>query len=212
MSSSGNVCHASFKNMCLALQIAVKPVAVCVAVFAESSSSLKPTKYLSGFWPEDVSVSAFLSVSFLLFLFFSLNSSLFFNFRLLAILRCFVELVIMWCPEDAHHPGRFGRSDQRCDHPTLRLGHLPAHARGPQTAPTLLPGSPQCHRLSAVGVSTCSLGKKTVFTHFKNPTYNWRSLFLKMLCCSQSYCYRPHLKKSLLVKTVLFLNWTLCYF
>lgn len=70
MSSSGNVCHASFKNMCLALQIAVKPVAVCVAVFAGSSCSLKPTKYFSGFWPEDVSVSAFLSVSFLLFLFF----------------------------------------------------------------------------------------------------------------------------------------------
>lgn len=63
-------------------------------------------------------------------------------------------------PEDADHPGRPGRSDQRCDHPTLGLGHLPAHAGGPQAAPTLLPGPPQCHGLSPVSVSTVSPPQK----------------------------------------------------
>lgn len=84
-------------------------------------------------------------------------------------------------PEDAHHPGRSGRSDQRCDHPTLGLGHLPAHARGPQTAPTLLPGPPQCHRLSAVGASTYSLEKNSIHT-FQEPNIQLeKSLFVDVV-------------------------------
>lgn len=41
--------------MCLAPQIAVKPVSVSAAVFG-SSCSVKPTKYFSCFWPEDLCV------------------------------------------------------------------------------------------------------------------------------------------------------------
>lgn len=62
----------------------------------------------------------------------------------------------MRCPEDAHHPGCPGRADQRCDHPPLGLGHLPAYTGGPQAAPTFLPGPPQRHRLPPVSVAVCS--------------------------------------------------------
>lgn len=68
-------------------------------------------------------------------------------------LRCAVEPVILRRPEDAHHPGRPGRADQRCDHPSLGLGHLPTHAGGPQAAPALLPSPPQRHWLPAVSAS-----------------------------------------------------------
>lgn len=69
--------------------------------------------------------------------------------------RCSVESVIVRRPQNAHHPGRPGCADQRCDHPPLRLGHLPTHTGGPQAAPTLLPGPPQRHRLPPVSVCCC---------------------------------------------------------
>lgn len=61
-----------------------------------------------------------------------------------------VEPVVMRRPEDAHHPGRPGRADQRRDHPALGLGHVPPHPGGPQASPALLPGPPQRHRLPPV--------------------------------------------------------------
>lgn len=66
-----------------------------------------------------------------------------------SVFRCAVELVVVWCPEDAHYPGRPGRADQRCHHPPLGLGHL-APSGGPQAALALLPGAPQCHWLPQV--------------------------------------------------------------
>lgn len=64
-----------------------------------------------------------------------------------------MEPVILRRPEDAHHPGRSSRADQRRDHPALGLGHLPAYTGGPQAAPALLPGSSQRHRLPSVSVA-----------------------------------------------------------
>lgn len=69
--------------------------------------------------------------------------------------RCIMESLIMWRPEDAHHPGRPGCVDQCCDHPPLGLGHLPPYTRGPQVAPPLLPGPPQRHRLPPVSFTVC---------------------------------------------------------
>lgn len=68
-----------------------------------------------------------------------------------------MEPVILRRPEDAHHPGRSRRADQRRDHPALGLGHLAAHTGGPQAAPALLPGSSQRHRLPSVSVARLPL-------------------------------------------------------
>ena len=124
--------------------------AVCAAVCIWSRCSLKTTKYFNAFCPGVVFVSVSPPVYLLCF---APSSAL--VFHLAVLFRCFVEPVVMWRPEDAHHPGCPGRADQRCDHPPLGLGHLPAHTGGSQAAPTLLPGPPQRHWLSPVSVTVC---------------------------------------------------------
>lgn len=68
-----------------------------------------------------------------------------------------VEPVIMRCPEDDNHSGRFRNSDQHCDHPALGMEQL--HLRWwPQAQVTLLPGAEEHLRVSEVRCWMNTLG------------------------------------------------------
>lgn len=180
-----------FENMCLAFQTAVNKqvkTAVCAAVCVWSSCSLKPTKYFSVQCPGVV----FLSVSppFYLLCFCLFFPALVFTSCLAVVLfRCFVEPVIMRRSEDAHHPGCPGCADQCCDHPPLGLGHLPAYTGGPQAAPTLLPGPPQCHRLPSVSVAVSPLFLRSSYPTLVRQRYFFLSRFFFVIALPKLFLH-----------------------
>lgn len=55
-----------------------------------------------------------------------------------------VEPLLVWCTQDANHPGCPGGVDQRGDYPSLGLGKLTSSGRSENTA-AFITGAAQCH-------------------------------------------------------------------
>lgn len=71
----------------------------------------------------------------------------------LCFYRCFVEPVLLWCSEDANHPGRPCSSDKQRHHTPLQLGLLPYSPWRPQASPPHFPGAAQCYGLPQVKIT-----------------------------------------------------------
>lgn len=79
-----------------------------------------------------------------------------------------LEPLIMWCTQNANHPGCPGSVDQRSDYPSLGLGKFTSSGRSENTA-AFITGAAQCHwvpkvslfpscRAPGAGTSSCNPG------------------------------------------------------